>query len=211
MKSEKCQGVDLLRFERDLWRQGLESIAGVDEAGRGPLAGPVVAAAVVFPPYLQETFGIQDSKRLSAKKRSKIFTIIYDKALAVGVGIVEHDVIDQVNILNATLQAMKQALAAITFPLDYVLIDGNIAPKIVWPCQTIVKGDSLSLSIAAASIIAKVTRDDLMMQWHEKYPVYNFARHKGYPTRFHIEAIRRHGLSPIHRRSFHPKALRDLC
>ena len=201
----------LLQFERDLWRRGLTAVAGVDEAGRGPLAGPVVAAAVVFSPNLQETFGIQDSKRLSAKRRDALFTVIYKKALAVGIGVVEHDVIDQVNILNAALQAMRQALAAIKLPLDFVLIDGNVAPKVQWPCQTIVKGDALSVSIAAASIIAKVTRDDMMMQWHEKYPAYNFARNKGYPTRYHIEAIRRHGLSPIHRASFHPKALRDLC
>ena len=201
----------LLDIETELWRQGYAAVAGVDEAGRGPLAGPVVAAAVVFSPTLSKTLGIQDSKTLSPKKRQALVPVIREHALAVGVGVVEHDLIDRINILQASLEAMRRALAEIALPIDYVLIDGNRAPAVAQPCRTIVKGDALSLSIAAASIIAKVTRDDLMLNWHEKFPQYDFARHKGYPTKQHLEAIRRFGLSPIHRRSFHPKTLSVPC
>ncbi len=201
----------MLTMESDLWRQGFLHVAGVDEAGRGPLAGPVVAAAVIFPPYIHETYGIQDSKALSSKRRRELVHVIRAHALAVGLGIVEHDVIDRINILQATLVAMRLALTQIPLPIDYVLVDGNRAPLFDRPCRTVIKGDSRSLSIAAASIIAKVARDDLMLQWHEKFPQYSFDRHKGYPTAAHLEAVRRYGLSPIHRRSFHPKKLAEPC
>ncbi len=194
-------GDDKLRFERDLWRKGVRSVAGVDEAGRGPLAGPVVAAAVVFP---QEFFlpGVDDSKRLTADRREELFEQILACASGVGIGIVGHEVIDRLNILHATYQAMHAAVQSLPVPPDHLLIDGNRFDGGVLPYSTIVQGDARSLCIGAASIIAKVTRDRLMKEFDLQYPGYGFAVHKGYGTPSHREAIGRLGPCPIHRRSF---------
>jgi ribonuclease HII len=198
---------DLLYFERQLWQQGLEWIAGVDEAGRGPLAGPVVAAAVVFPAGQPILSGINDSKKLSAAQRDAAYQVILQEAVEVGVGVVSETEIDEINILQATYRAMLQAVNKLASPPQHLLIDGRGKPETLYPVTTLIKGDSRSLSIAAASIIAKVTRDRLMLEYHDTYPQYGFGRHKGYPTKAHLQAIRQHGWCPIHRRSFHPKNL----
>ena len=185
-------------------------MAGVDEAGRGPLAGPVVAAAVVFPVDCVLLPEINDSKKLSGKKRQTAFDIIQQSAMAVGVGIIHHPDIDRYNILQATYMAMNSAIENLAIKPDYLLIDGRGSPQNEISKMCIVKGDAKSMSVAAASIIAKVTRDNIMLDYHKKFPQYNFAQHKGYPTKQHIEAIRQHGLCPFHRRSFHPKSLMTL-
>jgi ribonuclease HII len=192
---------DLWAFEREARKSGWFQIAGVDEAGRGPLAGPVVSAAVVLP----ESFdidGVDDSKKLSPKRRTELFARIQEAALAVGVGIVDAQTIDRINILQAALRSMAAAVADLSLTPDYLLVDGIF--EIPWPLpqKTITKGDARSVSIAAASIIAKVTRDRLMVEYDGLYPQYGFARHKGYPTQAHKEAVRRFGCSPIHRKSF---------
>lgn len=202
--------IDLLQHERRLWMDGFKAVAGVDEAGRGPLAGPVVAAAVIFPPGITQTFGVNDSKKLSPKTREQLKPLIEESALAVGVGVVDHEDIDRINILQASYKAMQIAIRRLALAPDYALIDGRGLPQLDMPCEAIIKGDAKSASIAAASIIAKVTRDHLMIQMHEKYPQYGFARHKGYPTKKHILAIREFGLCPIHRRSFRPRQLEDI-
>jgi len=207
--TDAIKETDLLNIETELWRQNLTRVAGVDEAGRGPLAGPVVAAAVVFPAGQIYIEGIKDSKKLSPRQRQKIKTVIEDKALDVGVGIVDHEDIDELNILGATFKAMRLAVGSLKQQPDFVLIDGNRDPKIDVQHHCVVKGDSLSMSIAAASIIAKVTRDEMMVEYDKLYPQYDFAKHKGYPTYNHIQAIREHGVCPIHRRSFRPKVLLD--
>lgn len=178
-------------------------ICGVDEAGRGPLAGPVVAAAVIFPrPYIIHD-AIADSKTLSAKKREKLYSYITEHA-AYGVGICSAQEIDSINILQASLLAMRRAVESLTAQPDIALIDGNKAPALNCPAQCIVKGDSLSMSIAAASIIAKVTRDRIMAELANTYPEYGFEAHAGYGTRQHLDAIKNHGITPAHRRSFAP-------
>jgi len=197
----------LLNFENELWKQDFTRVAGVDEAGRGPLAGPVVAAAVVFPAGQKYINGINDSKKLSPRQRQAIKAVIEEKALDFGIGIVYHKEIDELNILGATFKAMRLAVESLKQPPDFVLIDGNRDPKIGIQNRCVVKGDSLSMSIAAASIIAKVTRDEMMVDYDKLFPQYDFAKHKGYPTYNHIEAIREHGVCPIHRRSFKPKVL----
>lgn len=191
----------LLRMEREYWQRGFSWIAGVDEAGRGPLAGPVVAAAVVFPP---ERFieGVKDSKLLAADARDELYERIIAEAATVGVGIVHHDVIDQINILQATFRAMHEAIRRLAFTPSLLLVDGNRFLDNGIPYRTIVDGDALSFSIAAASIVAKVTRDRLMLEYDAQFPGYGFGQHKGYATPQHREAIRRLGLCPIHRRSF---------
>jgi len=197
-----------LDFERTLWAQGFGCVAGVDEAGRGPLAGPVVAAAVIFP---QELFleGVDDSKKLSAAKRENLFALISEKALSIGVGIVEHEIIDRINILQATILAMRKALEALSFIPEYALIDGKSFRHETLRFQTIVDGDAKSFTIAAASIIAKVTRDRMMCELDMCFPQYGFAQHKGYGTRKHIDAIRKYGPCAIHRKSFHPVILQE--
>ncbi len=205
---KKCP--DLLHHEKLLWRQGIDWIAGVDEAGRGPLAGPVVAAAVIFRRQQPLMAGINDSKKLSARQREAAVDEIRAKAVSIGVGIVPETEIDRVNILQATYLAMLEAVAELDRRPDHLLIDGRGKPETFVPVTTLIKGDSLSMSIAAASIIAKVTRDRLMVQYHEQYPQYRFDKHKGYPTAMHIDAIRRWGWCPIHRRSFHPRQLQDI-
>lgn len=192
---------DPLFWERKLHAQGIQLIAGVDEVGRGPLAGPVVAAAVILP--LTGRFnGIDDSKVLSARQRAICYDLIRSQAVAMGMGIVEAIEIDQTNVLQATLKAMQMSVARLDPKPGYLLIDGITPLHTVIPQKTMVRGDSRSTSIAAASIIAKVYRDALMEEYHELYPVYNFARNKGYGTREHREAIMRNGCCPIHRRTF---------
>jgi ribonuclease HII len=195
-----------LEIEHSLWLQGIESIAGVDEAGRGPLAGPVVAAAVVFPRDLLIEH-VDDSKKCTAKQREALFTLIMEQAVGVGVGVVDHEVIDRINILQATILAMRKSLENLNIRPDYAIIDGNSFTHETLKFQNIIKGDEKSFTIAAASIVAKVTRDRLMRDLDLRFPQYGFARHKGYGTRQHIEAIRMYGLCEIHRRSFHPSAL----
>jgi len=196
---EETRGMN--RFEEEAYQKGYRAIAGVDEAGRGPLAGPVVAASVIFP-YGYSNSEIKDSKQLSAKKREKLYGVIKDEALAIGIGVVESLVIDQINILQATLMAMADAVDELSPPPDCLLVDGlHRVPRNIFQ-KTIVKGDTLSVSISAASIIAKVSRDQIMEIYHRQFPQYHFIKNKGYGTREHREAILCHGLCKIHRRSF---------
>lgn len=188
-------------FEKRFLSHGFRSIAGIDEAGRGPLAGPVVAAAVILPlPAFREK--LRDSKRLLPEKRKILCERIMEGALAVGTGIVEADEIDRINIGRATQEAMAMAVRSLPTQPDLLLIDGIVPVPLPVPQRTIVKGDNLSLSIAAASIVAKVYRDRIMLAYHERYPQYNFARHKGYGTREHLEALRTHGCCDCHRKTF---------
>lgn len=193
--------LDLLALEAQAARRGYLRVAGVDEAGRGPLAGPVVAAAVILPDGLFVP-GVNDSKKLSAAVREELFSVIYREALAVGVGFGDHELVDDINILQATLSAMRQAVSSLSPQPDFLLIDGISSIPINIPQRTVKKGDSLSLSIAAASIIAKVTRDRIMIEYDAVYPGYGFAEHKGYGAASHLAAIARLGPSPIHRKSF---------
>lgn len=193
--------VNLWEIENSLYSEGYKMICGVDEAGRGPLAGPVCAAAVILPKGL-ELPGLNDSKKLTDKKRRELFPIIKEQAIAYGIGLASHEEIDEINILQATYLAMERAIAQLEGKADFALIDGNRAKDFGLPVRTVVKGDSLSASIAAASILAKVTRDDIMLEMAEKYPEYGFEVHKGYGTKAHYEALRNHGHSPIHRMTF---------
>lgn len=188
-------------FERALSVSGYQSICGIDEAGRGPLAGPVVAAAVILP---QDCFieGLRDSKKLSPKRRQFFFGRIKQLARATAVGVVDNETIDQINILQATLLAMRQAIDALSVQPDYLLIDALTLPDLTIPQKGIIRGDDLSISIAAASVIAKVTRDALMCQYHEDFPQYNFLRHKGYGTREHLKNIKVFGSCRLHRKTF---------
>lgn len=188
-------------FELSANRRGFKVVAGVDEAGRGPLAGPVVAAAVVFAPHYKND-EIRDSKQLSPQKRESLYSVIRNDALSIGLGVVEPSVIDVLNILQATLKAMKEAVAGLSLPVDYLLIDGINSIDLPVPQQTIVRGDSRSISIAAASIVAKVSRDRIMEIYHRQFPQYNFLRNKGYGTAGHREALKKYGCCKIHRRSF---------
>ncbi len=189
------------RFESAAWRRGITRLAGVDEAGRGPLAGPVVAAAVVLPPGARIT-GVDDSKRLAPEERGRLFEVIRDRALAVGVGVVDHVTIDRINILEATRLAMAQALGALTMEPELVLTDFVAVPGLRCPQRNLVEGDRRSASVAAASIVAKVTRDRIMEEADRDWPLYGFGRHKGYATVEHREALERHGPCPLHRRTF---------
>ncbi len=188
-------------FEQDVQNKGYKHIAGIDEAGRGPLAGPVVSAAVILPPNFSCP-GVTDSKKLSEKKREALFPLIKAQALAVGIGVADHKEIDQINILAASLLSMKRAVIDLATGPDYLLIDGKFTIDMDLPQQAIIKGDSRSISIAAASIIAKVTRDRIMAKLHNTYPQYNFIRHKGYPTKAHKQAIIDYGPCPVHRTTF---------
>ena len=180
---------------------GLRLICGVDEAGRGPLAGPVCAAAVILPEHLQIP-GLNDSKKLTDKKRRELFPVIQERAIAYGIGLASESEIDEINILQATFLAMRRALGQLTVRPEIALIDGNRETDFGLPVKTVVKGDSLSANIAAASILAKVTRDNLMMELAQKYPEYGFEIHKGYGTKAHYEALRTYGPCPIHRKTF---------
>ena len=192
---------EMLKIEDSLYSEGYEYICGIDEAGRGPLCGPVVAAAVILPKdkYIE---GVNDSKKLSPKKREKLYDDIKKEAISVGIGIVDVDIIEGINILNATKLAMIKAVKDLKIKPDYLLIDGNQLIDIDIEKQTVVSGDAKSESIAAASIIAKVTRDRMLVNFDKLYPEYGFAKHKGYGTKMHIEAIKKYGLTPIHRKSF---------
>ena len=194
-------GPDLWSFERKAIEQGFTTIAGLDEAGRGPLAGPVVASAVILPAFFPVS-GVTDSKKLTPKKRDYLYEEIYRYAVSIGIGIVDPVEIDRINILQAALLAMSMAVENLNPRPDCLLIDGTFRIPSELPQQPIPKGDSLSITIAAASIVAKVTRDRLMERYHQDYPQFGFSRHKGYPTRDHKNAIRKYGCCPIHRRSF---------
>ncbi len=193
--------LDLWSYEKRALKKGFTKIAGIDEAGRGPLAGPVVAAAVILPDALPVS-GINDSKKLTPKKRAHLFKEIQEYAVAVGIGIVDPPEIDRINILEASRVAMLLAVANLFPEPDYLLVDGTFPIASNLPQEPIPKGDSLSISIAAASIIAKVTRDKMMAKYHQQYPLFGFAQNKGYPTKAHKAAIQKYGCCPIHRKSF---------
>ena len=193
--------VTMWEIENSFYSDEIQVICGVDEAGRGPLAGPVCAAAVILPKNLQIP-GLTDSKKLTDKKRRELFPVIQEQALAYGIGFATEQEIDEINILQATFLAMQRALDKLTVKPDLALIDGNREKDFGLPVKTVVKGDSLSANIAAASILAKVTRDNLMQEMAETYPQYGFEIHKGYGTKAHYAALREHGACPIHRMSF---------
>lgn len=193
--------VDLWEIEHSYFEKGIKLICGVDEAGRGPLAGPVCAAAVILPPDL-EIEGLNDSKKLTDKRRRELFPVICEKALAYGIALVDEKTIDEINILQATYLAMEKAIGQLSVKPELALVDGNRAKDFGVPVVTVVKGDSRSASIAAASVLAKVTRDDYMDKMAEQYPQYAFEVHKGYGTKRHYEALREYGASPIHRMTF---------
>ncbi|MEW6778310.1 MAG: ribonuclease HII [Bdellovibrionota bacterium] len=190
-----------LSIEKELWAKGLTAVAGLDEAGRGPLAGPVVAAAVVFPAHMEAVEGIDDSKKLSPEQRKKLSVLIRERSLF-AIAEVTAEQIDEVNILQASLLAMRLAAEKLSQKPEFLLIDGNKKVPMDTPQRAIVKGDGKVLSIAAASILAKVHRDALMEEFARQYPAYGFEGHKGYPTISHREAIKRHGPCPIHRKTF---------
>lgn len=193
--------VNMWAYEEEVFAQGYKLVCGIDEAGRGPLAGPVCAAAVILPPHL-EIPGLTDSKKLTDKKRRELMPIIKEQAIAWGIGFASHEEIDQINILQATYLAMERALSQLQVKPEFALIDGNRAKDFGLPVKTVVKGDSLSANIAAASVLAKVTRDDLMEAQALDHPGYGFEVHKGYGTKAHYEALTQKGPSPIHRMTF---------
>ena len=193
--------INMWEIEDSLYSQDVKVICGVDEAGRGPLAGPVCAAAVILPAHL-ELPGLTDSKKLTDNKRRELFPLIKEQAIACGIGFASEKEIDEINILQATFLAMQRALDQLRVKPDLALIDGNREKDFGIPVKTVVKGDSLSLNIAAASVLAKVTRDDLMLEMAKEYPEYAFDVHKGYGTKAHYAALKSHGPSPIHRMTF---------
>ncbi|MBE6532622.1 MAG: ribonuclease HII [Ruminococcaceae bacterium] len=190
-----------LEFENARYAEGYTAVCGCDEAGRGPLCGPVVAAAVILP---RDTVieGLNDSKKLSEKKREALFEVIKEKALAYAIAEASPAEIDEINILNASMLAMRRAVEALPIKADFALIDGNCSRGFQIPTETVVKGDAKSASIAAASILAKVTRDRQCIELDKEYPEYNIAKHKGYPTKEHMDAVRKYGVAPIYRKSF---------
>ena len=192
----------MLRYEKELYQAGYQTIAGIDEVGRGPLAGPVVAAAVILPPGCKIK-GLNDSKKIPKKKHQDIYQAVMDKALAVGIGLMDSEIIDQVNIYEATKLAMKEALSKLRLKSDYLLIDA-MKLDVDIPQESIIKGDANSLSIAAASIVAKVTRDKLMTDYDKKFPGYDFSQNAGYGTMRHLQGLERNGVTPIHRKTFEP-------
>ena len=193
--------INMWEIEESVQAQGYSMICGVDEAGRGPLAGPVCAAAVILPDHL-EIPGLTDSKKLTDKKRRELYPIIKEQAIAWGIGFASEQEIDEINILQATFLAMQRAIDQLEGKADFALIDGNREKDFGLPVKTVVKGDSRSANIAAASVLAKVTRDDIMVEMAEKYPQYAFEIHKGYGTKAHYAALTEHGPSPIHRMTF---------
>ncbi len=188
-------------FEHQAHEQGFQIVCGVDEAGRGPLAGPVCAAAVILPDGLVIE-GLDDSKKLTEKKRDALYDVICEEAISYGIAFASVEEIEEMNILQATFLAMKRAVESLNVKADLALVDGNQKPPLDIQARTLVKGDAKSPSIAAASILAKVTRDRLMVEIAEQYPQYEFPKHKGYGTKLHYEKIMEHGISPVHRRSF---------
>lgn len=195
------ENLDWFAWERRAQERGLGPVCGIDEAGRGPLAGPVCAAAVILPLNCHID-GLNDSKKLTEKKREALFPLIQEKALAWGIGWASAEEIDAINILQATFLAMKRAVEQLSVQPGWALVDGNRMPPLDVPGETVVKGDAQCASIAAASILAKVSRDRLLEEWDTLYPEYGFAKHKGYGTKAHYDAILRHGVLPIHRKSF---------
>ncbi len=193
--------MDWLEYEKKAAENGYVNVCGVDEAGRGPFAGPVCAAAVILP-YGKIIEGVNDSKKLTEKKREKLFDVIKAEAVAYSVAWASVEEIEQMNILNAAMLAMKRAVESLPVAADLAMIDGNKKPPLEIPCEEIVKGDAKSMSIAAASILAKVSRDRLMLEYAEQYPEYGFEKHKGYGTAAHCDAILKYGATPIHRPSF---------
>ena len=193
--------MSLYQFEREQYQKGFTWICGLDEAGRGPLAGPVFAAAVILSKDV-EIPGLNDSKKITEKKREALYSEIIEKAVDYGIGVASQDEIDQINILNASMLAMKRAFEKLKVVPDMAFVDGNRAPDLPVSTQTVVKGDGISASIAAASILAKVSRDRFMMEMDRRYPVYDFARHKGYPTKLHYERLQTYGPCEIHRMTF---------
>lgn len=202
MKQEEIDRLNkMMEYENELYSEGYDIIAGIDEAGRGPLAGPVVACAVILQKgeYIE---GLNDSKKISPKKREKLYDEIINKCVAYSLGIVDNNIIDEINILESTRLAMKKAIEGLSVEPNYLLIDAETHVDTKIPLKGIVKGDSLSVSIAAASIIAKVTRDRMLIEFDEQYPQYEFSKHKGYGTALHIQKIGQYGLTPIHRKTF---------
>lgn len=197
-----------LHFERQAYARGYRAVAGIDEAGRGPLAGPVVAAAVILPDEFNLP-GLTDSKQLSEKARERLYPLIREQALAVGIGVARAEEIDRINILQATLRSMQRAVGRLNLSPDFLLIDGNVPVPVNLPQQTLVKGDSRSLSVAAASVVAKVVRDRIMISLDRLHPGYGLAGHKGYGSAAHLAAIAALGPSPCHRRSF--GGVREHC
>lgn len=193
--------IDWLKYENEAYKNGFTCICGVDEAGRGPLAGPVFAAAVILRPG-QIIEGVNDSKKLSEKKREALFDKIKEEALCYSVASVDEKIIDEINILNATFLAMKKAVEGLEIKPDFAMIDGNKTPQLDIACESVVNGDANSASIAAASILAKVSRDRYMLEMAEKYPEYKFEKHKGYGTKLHYEMLDLYGASEIHRQTF---------
>lgn len=202
MKKEVIkEPVDWFRYENEAQAEGFSIVCGIDEAGRGPLAGPVCAAAVILPKGCVIE-GVNDSKKLTEKKREALFDVIKEKALAYSIAVADEKEIDEINILQATYLAMRRAFEGLDIKPDMALVDGNRDPLLGIPTKTIVKGDANSMSIAAASILAKVTRDRFMLEMDEKYPEYQFAKHKGYGTKLHYEMLTKYGASEIHRKTF---------
>lgn len=193
--------MDWLEFEKEALAKGYKSVCGVDEAGRGPLAGPVCAAAVILPEGVIID-GVNDSKKLSEKKRESLFDVIREQALSYSIAYATVDEIEEINILNATMLAMRRAIDGLEINADYAMIDGNKIPPLDIDAECIVKGDAKSMSIACASILAKVSRDRLLYKYAEEYPMYGFDKHKGYGTKVHREAILKYGPCPYHRKSF---------
>ena len=193
--------INMWEIEQTCFADGIQLVCGVDEAGRGPLAGPVCAAAVILPANI-EIPGLNDSKKLSDKRRRELYPVIMEQAISYGIAFADHQEIDEINILQATYLAMERAINALHIKPELALIDGNRAKDFGIPVKTVVHGDSLSASIAAASVLAKVTRDDLMLKLAEEYPQYGFEIHKGYGTKAHYEALEKYGPCPIHRTSF---------
>lgn len=194
---------NLLKYERELYKNGITLIAGVDEAGRGPLCGPVVAAAVILPKNYHLD-GLNDSKQLSEKKREEYYEVLQREAISIGVGVVSPKIIDEINILEASRKAMYEALNNLDIIPEYILSDAMSLNDIDIPSRPIIHGDALSLSIAAASVIAKVTRDHIMYELDKKYPEYNFKKHKGYPTKEHLELIKKYGVISEYRKTYKP-------
>lgn len=201
MKTEKTCGFDNLEYEKKYWENGFVYVAGADEAGRGPLAGPVYAAAVIFPKDIQID-GLTDSKKLSEKKRDYYFDVIKEKAIAYSIASVDEKIIDEINILNAAHLAFKKAVEGLNPAPELALIDGNSMKNLPCPFELIVKGDQKSLTVAAASVLAKVSRDRFMDKIDKEYPQYMFSKHKGYGTKLHYEMLEKYGACPYHRQSF---------
>ena len=201
LEKQKQRLAEMKVHEAELHDKGYKYIAGVDEVGRGPLAGPVVAAAVILPEDF-DVPGVDDSKKLSEKRREELFDIITERAVAYGIGMADHSIIDEINILQATKLAMKEAISSLQQQPDYILFDAMRIDDLEIPQESVIKGDAKVLAVAAASIVAKVTRDRMMVEYSAEYPGYAFEKNKGYGTKAHYEGLREYGMCPIHRRTF---------